>query len=476
MKTKIVTLFFFLFSLQQGRGQNWAPVPCYDGSAQITKMFVDSLHNKLIINCILGHTVCGVTYKGLVAYNGHQFHDLDFGLNKYDPNPSTSGDKTMDCIPFNEKTLFGGMFASVGSDTLYSEAMALWNGNVWDTFPKFTFTNNPGRHNSAPLINGFLRDNGRIWIYGAFKDLGGVPGYNIYTFDGNAFSSINIPISNFNYNYPINNMIKYKTHIYALGGFTNPPSYSISRLARYDGTSWTSVGNGIVGSIDNGFDMIVYKDTLYIAGSFSKASGNAGNYIMKWDGSQLHDAGFGGFNGWWAITKMLVYRNRLYTFGYFDQAAGQKAFGVAYYENGQWTVPQDSIAGNIYSAAIFNDAIYIAGNFLSIYGDPGMKHFARLLCPDFDAGSGCLSGIKEHHGQLSLKAFPNPSDGHISLEPESHLRLDNITIINTLGQEVLKLQEPGPRPEIDLSGQPAGIYLIKVQSSEGQRILKIIKE
>jgi hypothetical protein len=236
------------------------------------------------------------------------------------------------------------------------------------------------------------------------------------------------------------------------------------------------VGNGIVGSIDNGADMIVYKDTLYIAGSFSKASGNAGNYIMKWDGSQLHDAGFGGFNGWSAITKMLVYRNRLYTFGYFGQAAGQKAFGVAYYENGQWTVPQDSIAGNIYSAAIFNDAIYIAGNFLSIYGDPGMKYLAKLLCPDFDAGSGCLSGIKEQHTQLSLKAFPNPSHGRISLEPESHLRLDNITIINTLGQEVLKLQEPGPRPEIDLSGQPAGIYLIRVQSSEGLRILKIIKE
>jgi hypothetical protein len=475
MKTKI-SILFFLFSLQQGRGQNWAPVPCYDGSAQIARIFVDSLHNELIINCILGHTVCGVTYKGLVAYNGQQFHDLDFGLNKHRPGLYTAGDKTMDCIPFKGKTLFGGIFASVGSDTLLSEAMALWNGSVWDTFPKFTFTNNPGRHNSAPLVHGFLRDNGKIWIYGAFKDLGGVPGDNIYTFDGNSFTSVNIPVSYFGPAYPVIKMIKYKNHIYALGGFTNPPSYSISRLARYNGISWTSVGNGIVGSIDNGADMIVYKDTLYIAGSFSKASGNAGNYIMKWDGSQLHDAGFGGFNGWSAITKMLVYRNRLYTFGYFGQAAGQKAFGVAYYENGQWTVPQDSIAGNIYSAAIFNDAIYIAGNFLSIYGDPGMKYLAKLLCPDFDAGSGCLSGIKEQHTQLSLKAFPNPSHGRISLEPESHLRLDNITIINTLGQEVLKLQEPGPRPEIDLSGQPAGIYLIRVQSSEGLRILKIIKE
>jgi hypothetical protein len=344
---------------------------------------------------------------------------------------------------------------------------------VLEQLSTFTFTSNPSRSGYFPVVYGFLRDNGKLWIYGAFKNLGGIPGNNIYTFDGNNFTSVNIPVSYFDYNSPVTKMIKYRTHIYALGGFTDPPSYSISRLAKYDGVTWTSVGNGIVGSIDNGADMIVYKDTLYIAGSFSKASGNAGNYIMKWDGSQLLDAGFGGFNGWWRITKMLVYRDRLYALGYFDQAAGQKAFGVAYYENGQWTVPQDSIAGNIHTAAIYNDAIYIGGIFASVNGDASMKHLAKLRCPDFDGASGCISGLKESSNKLEVKVFPNPSRDKLRIEFEQSISIDKLTIINTLGQEVYRISNPQLKQEINVSHLAAGIYFLKVENKQAQADLKL---
>lgn len=473
MKTKIATLVFIFTFLQQVRSQNnWAPVPCYNSSFAVTKMFVDSLHNEIILSFRDEHNICNSNFKGLLAFNGSDFHDLDFGLNKHNPNLVTGGDIAISSTPFNGKTLIGGFFASVGSTTLFSEAMALWNGAVWDTFPKFTFTHNPSRSGIFPVVNGFLRDNGKLWIYGAFKNLGGVTGNNIYTYDGNNFSAVNIPISDFNDNYPVFKMIKYQNQIYALGNFGDYPSNSISRLAKYDGTSWTSVGNGIVGSIDNAAELVVYNDTLYIAGTFSKASGNAGNYIMKWDGTQLRDAGFGNFYGWYAIWKLVVYKNRLYAFGNFPYAGSQKAFGVAYYENGSWKAASDSINGKITNAVVYNNDLYIAGGF-SIIGNQTIKNFAKLRCSDFD--NVCTTGIKESEwNRLNVKLFPNPVKDKLHFELEYKTNIDKITIRNTLGQEVLVLNKP--EQEIDISHLPIGIYFIKAENNQGQSLFKVVKE
>jgi hypothetical protein len=473
VKTKIVIAFFLFNLLQQARSQNnWASVPCYSSSYEATKMFVDSLHNEIILSFRNDYKICNVNFKGLLAYNGSGFRDLDFGIDKHNPNLVTSGDMATSSVPFNGKTLIGGFFASVGSNTLYSEAMALWNGTVWDTFPKFTFTSNPQRSGTFPVVNGFLRDNGKLWIYGSFKNLGGVSGNNIYTYDGNNFTAVNIPISDFGDDYPVFKMIKYKNQIYALGNFGDYPSNSISRLAKYDGTGWSSVGNGIVGSIDNAAEMVIYNDTLYIAGTFSKASGNIGNYIMKWDGTQLRDAGFGNFYGWYAIWKLVVYKNRLFAFGNFPYAGSQKAFGVAYYENGHWTAPSDSINGIIKNAVVYKDELYIAGGF-NIIGNQTIKNFAKLRCPDFD--NVCTTDLEKNTlKDFGIKLYPNPVNNKLYLEYDYKANIDKITITNTLGQEVLFLNKA--EQEIDLSFLPKGVYYLSVKNSLGHTFFKVIKE
>jgi hypothetical protein len=167
----------------------------------------------------------------------------------------------------------------------------------------------------------------------------------------------------------------------------------------------------------------------------------------------------------------------LYAFGGFTCAADQKAFGVAYYENGKWVVPQDSIEdGGIDDAVVYNDAIYVGGGFRSINGDTTIQKFARLICPDFDAASGCMSSLKETEKKLDLRIFPNPTENKISLEFEQSTAIDKITIVNTLGQEMYQLLKPAPRQVIDISNLPAGIYFIRAESKHGQGVFKIVKQ
>jgi hypothetical protein len=270
-------------------------------------------------------------------------------------------------------------------------------------------------------------------------------------------------------------MVKYHSELYAAGQFYNYPGFTFCSLAKYDGTTWTPVGNGVNGGLASVGDMVVYKDTLYIAGAFSKADGNMGTHIMKWDGSQLRDAGFGNFYDWGGIWQLAVYKNRLFAFGNFDHAADQTAFGVAYYENGQWTVPQDNVANyGIRGAVVYKDELYISGGFQNINGDTTLRCFAKLRCIDFDYT--CTVGLKDHAQTLQgLKVYPNPAQDQLSIELETAGKID-LQVTNCLGQVVYTSTSLIEKQNLDLGFLQPGIYFLSLRQNNGQKTIKIIKE
>lgn len=436
-------------------------------------MFVDSLHNEIILNTTYGSKACNATYRGLVAYDGNNFHDLDFGLDKHKGNPAAGGKIAWGCITYGNKTLFGGTFLSVGSNTLFAKSLALWNGAAWDTFPKFVFPNDLSGKGGG--IAGYLKYNGKLWIYGAIDTIGGIITNNVATFDGNSFASI--PAIPSNLDYYVGKMVVYKNKLIAIGDFYLLPNWTFARVAMFDGTSWSSVGTGVRGSIAFAEEMAIYQDTLYIAGSWQQSSGNVGNHIMKWDGTQLTDAGFGNFNDWGGITSLVVFKNRLYAFGGFTKAANQKAFGVAYYENGKWTVPQDSIGVSAPKyAVVYNDAIYMGGSFKNINGDTTIHNFAKLICPDFDASTGCISGILEQKlNTFQLSAFPNPATSKLKFKTELQGKGD-LKVLSATGQVIHWQNEFDPTQELDIKALAAGFYLIQLRIDNKIGILKFIKE
>ena len=82
--------------------QNWAAIPCskMPNIATIDNMWLDSLHNEIILYSINGYNICNVAYKGIFAYNGSGFHDLDYGINKHRPGLSATGMLVEDCITY----------------------------------------------------------------------------------------------------------------------------------------------------------------------------------------------------------------------------------------------------------------------------------------------------------------------------------------------------------------------------------------
>jgi len=74
-----------------------------------------------------------------------------------------------------------------------------------------------------------------------------------------------------------------------------------------------------------------------------------------------------------------------------------------------------------------------------------------------------------------ISIFPNPAFEKINFAENS--KIQNISITNLLGQEVLKLKEQKNNTSIDVSGLSSGIYIINFLSKNGtQKSLKFLKK
>ena len=89
------------------------------------------------------------------------------------------------------------------------------------------------------------------------------------------------------------------------------------------------------------------------------------------------------------------------------------------------------------------------------------------------------TGISELAGVNNVKLYPNPGQGVFTLQIDSDDPLQvNLKVYNNKGGLVLEQQnvrfESSSLVRMDLTDQPAGIYLIAISNNEGQWVGKLI--
>lgn len=70
--------------------------------------------------------------------------------------------------------------------------------------------------------------------------------------------------------------------------------------------------------------------------------------------------------------------------------------------------------------------------------------------------------------------YPNPTNGVIQLKYNS--LINEVTVSNLLGQILVSKKTDSNQVEIDLSSLPNAIYIIRVNSENGSKVVKVIKE
>lgn len=156
-------------------------------------------------------------------------------------------------------------------------------------------------------------------------------------------------------------MVNYNGNLIVAGNtITKAGNTSVNRIARWDGTSWHTLGTGISGSIQS---MAVYNNELYVAGSFSTAGGVSVNNIARWNGTTWAAVGSGiaVTSGGIVNKAMAVYNGELYVGGNFTTAGGQSVSNIAKWNGTSWSPVGTGVSGIVYCMIVHNNSLVIGG-------------------------------------------------------------------------------------------------------------------
>lgn len=161
--------------------------------------------------------------------------------------------------------------------------------------------------------------------------------------------------------------------LYVVGWFTTASGTTVNRIAKWNGTAWSTVG----GTSCNGnvYDLLFAPDgTLYICGDFTLApDGTAANRIAKWNGTAWSALGTGLSAACLALAIGLD--GSIYAGGDFVTAGGTTVNKVAKWDGSAWSAMGSTpgVAGGaaplVYALAVGIDgAIYVGGAFVTAGG------------------------------------------------------------------------------------------------------------
>src|SRR5207247_965296 len=130
----------------------------------------------------------------------------------------------------------------------------------------------------------------------------------------------------------------YDGELIAGGYFTTADGIEADYIARWNGTSWQSLGSGMsagAASYPGVFALTMYNRELIAGGGFTSAGGVSANYIARWNGTSWSDVG-GGTGIDYRPYALTVYDGELIAGGLFFTAGGFAASHIARWDGASW--------------------------------------------------------------------------------------------------------------------------------------------
>ncbi len=430
--------------------------------------------DKLYIGGTFTETAEGEIVSKIMSWDGNLLEPLGCGLNwNCDPEFNIPlGTGVTSIIEFHDTLIAGGYFSFTGQNEV--TGIAYWNNEEWLPFSNGLYLG----------ASGLYVHQDTLYLSGAL-DYNGVPLNGIGKWDGSAW----LPIHNFpswTKNNPnnVSSIEWYNNEMYVGGNWTASELEDMDDLVKWDGTTWTSVGGGLHGGLANVNDMTVFKDKLYVAGWFNQFESplNPGNFIAAWDGESWDDLQGGtmnpfnpGANG--QVNDLFATDDYLYVVGQFHYAGGINTDFIARWDGEEWcgyaaTEEGYFLWNPIYAACIFQEELYIGGQFHTVNNVDDMDILLKYIGPD----ECLLSGTNDLALDLpSVEVFPNPASDKITLQSE-HVIM-NVGITNAIGQNILnyEIHQNTIQLELDVSILVQGVYFLSVKTKDGILMQSFVK-
>jgi trimeric autotransporter adhesin len=262
----------------------------------------------------------------------------------------------------------GGSFTNAGA--VAATNLVRWDGNAWSQV-------GGGVAGAAGFLIGtpvatmqFQGDD--LYVGGSFTAVGaGIPALNVARWNGSSWSALGAGLKGPSSSTVVNGLAFLGTNLYATGNFTNAGGVTATRIAKWNGSSWSTLG----GINDSGLRVISNNASIYLCGGFNLASNVIGNHIIRWDGTNWHGIPGGPARGTQLFVQALgLADDGLYMGGFFSAVANLPASRIARWDGTTWHMLGSGLTGSfdgdmdVRAIKARNSEVYIGGDFSSAGG------------------------------------------------------------------------------------------------------------
>jgi flagellar hook capping protein FlgD len=233
---------------------------------------------------------------------------------------------------------------------------------------------------SGTLVDGYVKVityyNGQVYIGGSFNAIDGEvsPPFpdqlNMARWDGTGWMSIPIPGSNTGA-WPgiVEAMAVYQGELYVGANVSRWRGAPSDYIIKWNGLSWGAAGSGPNPGVDGQVYALLSSGTdLFAGGDFINADGNVVNHVARWDGSAWHALG-DGLNG--QVVALTEYQGQVVAAGSFTASGNTALPGVALWNGSAWQAVGDHALGTVFELVVFNGLLIVGGDF-SLQGGNGI--------------------------------------------------------------------------------------------------------
>ena len=258
-------------------------------------------------------------------------------------------------------------------------------------------------------------------------------------------------------------------NLYAGGG-----NYS-GYVSKWNGTTWSALGNWLAGVVTC---LAADGNGNVYAGHYPPSTGTSPTIgLAKWNGTSWQQVVSGGAP--LALALVVDGNNALYMGSSFSNIGGVAAYDVAKWDGTAWSAMGNGIS-NQYSArvnalALRGSMLYAGGGF-STSGD-GTRPVVNFGIYDLAAPLATAPAALARQVQL----YPNPARHTATLEVQASLSWQPIaaTLLDATGRQARTFALPAQGIAshiLDLHNLPAGMYTLRLATSEGTISRQLVVE
>jgi len=317
-------------------------------------------------------TAGGNSATNIAKWNGSTWSALGSGV---------SG--AVDALAASGTDLYvGGFFTVAGGNS--ANNIAKWNGSTWSAL-------GTGLNNQVAALAVSGTD---LYVGGGFTTAGGNSATNIAKWNGSAWSAVGTGVgkaANFDY---VGALAVSGVNLYVGGEFTNAGVIGATRVAKWNGTTWSALGSGVGYFVSS---LAVLGSDLYVGGGFRTAGGISVTNVARWNGSSWSTLGLGLGQGAlldFDVLSLAVSGSDLYVGGVFSLAGGNSANNVAKWNLATGWSPLElgAVNGVVNAVAVSGTDLYVGGNFTTA-GLSNANYVAKWNGSDWSGLGSGLNGL-----------------------------------------------------------------------------------